>query len=88
MAYPPGSSTGSPTVKPDVTMPSISSLDAVQLCIRNTVELLNSLCDSTSLPIVPFERKGGCEEVPGTGEIARFPAETLGTQKMGTQNTM
>jgi hypothetical protein len=25
----------------------------------------------------------GCETVPGTGEVARFPAETLGTHKDG-----
>jgi hypothetical protein len=26
-----------------------------------------------------------CEIVPGTGEVARFPVETLGTHKMGAQ---
>jgi hypothetical protein len=26
---------------------------------------------------------GLCETVPGTGEVARFPAETLGTHKDG-----
>jgi hypothetical protein len=26
---------------------------------------------------------GFCEKVPGTGEVARFPAETLGTHKDG-----
>jgi hypothetical protein len=27
--------------------------------------------------------QGECETVPGTGEVARFPAETLGTHKEG-----
>jgi hypothetical protein len=40
-------------------------------------------CCKRSMLVVSLHNVIVCETVPGTGEVARFPAETLGTHKDG-----
>ncbi len=70
---------GARGLAPSGVLASTESTKTIQMKIWAENEAWTMPNMVRSVPRVAF-----CEKVPGTGEVARFPVETLGQHMMGT----